>query len=122
MKQTFFTPLFTAFCILVAAGPLWAHAHLESTEPQNAANVQTSPAVISLRFGSAVELALSKIIVTDGNNQPIPTTPPESSDDDESLSVKPTSELKPGNYRVRWNALSRDGHPVSGEFAFTVSK
>jgi methionine-rich copper-binding protein CopC len=122
MKTSFLTPLITAFCFAVSGGPLWAHAHLESTQPLNGDHLKTSPDMISIRFGSAVEPALSKIVLTDGGDQLVTTGLVESSDDAKALFVKPTAPLKPGDYQVRWSALSHDGHPISGDFSFTVSK
>jgi hypothetical protein len=35
--------------------------------------------------------------------------------------TQPVWSLRSGGYRVAWRAISADGHPVQGEFGFTVA-
>jgi len=122
MKKKVLYPLVALFGLAVSIGPVSAHAHVESTEPRNGDTVKSSPAKIVVRFGNAVEPALSTINVTTDADKAVDLEPTELSDGETTLSAKPVSTLQPAIYHVRWKALSHDGHPVSGEFSFTVSK
>jgi copper resistance protein C len=114
--------LIAALLLAASAGQGLAHAHVESTEPRDSDHLQTSPAQIAIRFGSKVEAAFSTIAVTTGRDEAVDIGPIELSDNAQALSAMPLTLLRPGLYHVRWKALSQDGHPVSGEFSFTVSK
>jgi methionine-rich copper-binding protein CopC len=37
------------------------------------------------------------------------------------VSAKPTQALKPGKYQLTWRVLSEDGHPIQGNYEFTVT-
>lgn len=122
MRKMILYPLVAFVGLTAAVGSVFAHAHTESTEPRDGDKLPSSPAEIAVQFGSAVESALSTITVTTDTNQAIDLGPIGVSEDEKTLSARPVTTLPPDVYHVRWKALSRDGHPASGEFSFTVSK
>ncbi|WP_208247769.1 copper resistance protein CopC (plasmid) [Rhizobium sp. T1470] len=79
------------------------------------------PKNISVQFSEGVEPALSELTLLDNANSIVALNPTTFSDDKHGMTFSPVLPLAAGVYRVQWKALSQDGHPVSGEFSFTVS-
>ena len=106
---------------LVTATAASAHAVLISTTPADGSVVATSPAQITLRFSEPVASSLGSVRVfgpdaeqlsTGGVTRPSPST----------LAVPITGQLRKGTHTVAWRAVSADGHPVRGAFAFSVGE
>jgi len=52
----------------------------------------------------------------------VPTTPVAAEPESASVFfVKPSAPLAPGRYSVSWRGVGDDGHPVTGDFGFTVT-
>lgn len=56
--------------------------------------------------------------VIDSSGANVALTPPVVADTTVTQAVKPVTS--PGVVTVRWRVVSSDGHPISGEYAFTV--
>ncbi|WP_042954280.1 copper resistance CopC family protein [Rhizobium leguminosarum] len=108
-------------CIAGLAGPAWAHAHFQTSQPTQGEKLAAAPKVVSVQFSGGIEAAVSSITMLDAYERSVPMSPAKYAKDSGTLSAEPSTVLVPGNCKVRWNALSTDGHPVSGEFSFTVS-
>ena len=101
-----------------AAVPAWAHSRLQHTDPADGATVTAQRAEVTLTFNERVHGNFTTVVVTgpggisysDGHVQVI--------DDDVHQTVYP---LRSGAYTVAWRAISADGHPVEGQFHFTVA-
>ncbi|WP_165310986.1 copper resistance CopC family protein [Microbacterium protaetiae] len=109
-----------AIAVLGVAAPASAHDQLLSTDPQDGATVATLPDVVTLTFSDIVQDAgaeANQIKVMDAACNVI---------DDGALTIadnvvtQPVSGSATGPITVLWRVVSRDGHPVSGEFSFTV--
>ncbi len=93
-----------------------AHAHLLSSSPAANATVHGPDVAIELQFNSRVDGVHSTLgLVTQNGSvtlvrdtQHTPTT------------LNAHATLKPGNYTLRWQALSTDGHITRGEIPFSV--
>lgn len=122
MRKTVIYPMVAIVGLLGSVGSVFAHAHIGSTNPYDGETLQSSPAEIAVHFGSVIEGSLAMIAVTTDANQDIELGPVRISTDAKALIANPAKKLEPDVYKVRWKALSHDGHPVSGQFSFTVSK
>ena len=100
-----------------AAAPL--HTALRRSEPAKDARLATAPSRIALWFtarpqlpfshvrlaGPAGDVALDRLVADTGNG----------------LIARLATPLADGAYTVHWQTGSADGHPIRGEFAFTVA-
>ncbi len=101
--------------------PALAHAQLVDASPKANQTMSASPSEFRLFFSDElinlgpasnwlkVENAQGVVVSTDSvlnGNQ---------------VSAKPTQALKPGQYQLTWRVLSEDGHPIQGNYEFTVT-
>jgi copper resistance protein C len=109
--------------VLVACATLFlpriafAHAHLLSSTPAASATVHGPDVVIELRFNSRVDghHSVLTLVMADGHTAAVPL---DKQNAENNLNAH--AALKPGNYTLRWQALSTDGHITRGEIPFTV--
>lgn len=108
----------TALLIAVAQDAL-AHGLLRSSAPAANSVLATSPSEIRLTFTEAPERAFTRIrLIGPGGEiplQPIRILPGH------VANARISARVEPGLYRVQWQSAGDDGHPVSGEFSFTVT-
>ena len=111
------TDIIIVCVIFSASATTFAHTHLGSTNPADGDNLTKPLTEITLTFegqieeGSTLELAnaeggtveLQDISVADG-----------------VMTGTLAAPLENGDYIVQWSSISADGHPMEGEFAFTV--
>jgi len=109
--------ILAGFAILLLPRAALAHALLVSSTPAANATVHAGNIAIELRYNSRVDGQRSTItlVAPDGHRQPLvlegqrtPTT------------LNARAALQPGNYTLRWQALSTDGHITRGEIPFRV--
>jgi methionine-rich copper-binding protein CopC len=106
-----------ALCCVVTAISLKAHAILTESSPPPNGIVIGPDVAIRLKFNSRIDGAHSRLSVASvGVVQEIKVSPQASPD----TLVGQAKDLKPGEYRLRWQALATDGHLTRGEFPFTV--
>jgi len=107
--------------LLVAtiASPAFAHDELLSTDPAAGAVLETMPETLTLTF-SGVLLSgdgTTDVVVTDANGTDLTAGQPVL---DGVRVTQPVGGAASGTITVAWRVVSSDGHPISGEFAFTV--
>lgn len=110
-----------AALLFAAASPAFAHAKLESSDPRAGSTVASAPAALRLTFNETLEAPFSKIGLSGAAG---PVTLPKAQVDKANpkvLSV-PLPQLAPGQYKVQWSTVTRDGHKVRGEFDFRIGK
>lgn len=119
--------------ILLAAALLLAGAtaglaaaevfHFALTRSAPAADaVVTAPEEVRLWFTEAPEDNTVGIRLINPAGAAVPTS--EVAADPESAAVffvKPAAPLPAGRYTVSWRGIGDDGHPVTGDFAFSVT-
>ncbi|GAA1938425.1 hypothetical protein GCM10009775_33210 [Microbacterium aoyamense] len=107
---------------LATAAPADAHDELVSTFPTADSTVDSSPAEITLTFSAALNsdpaTMVIEVIGPDGANY---TTDPPSVDDEIFVTQHLLDEAPNGLFTVRWKVVSSDGHPISGEYSYTVA-
>lgn len=111
---------FALAAALAVAGPVStaaAHDELTGTEPTDGTTVEVAPEQVRMDFsgdiasvGSFVTVTGPLGTVTDGAPQVEGT----------AVSQPLVADAPPGGYAVVWRVTSRDGHPISGEFDYTV--
>lgn len=101
--------------VLVTAAPAEAHTTLTSASPAKGATV-TSPAQIRLTFADPVRF--TGVIVVDAKGGHHESGKSQAVDNHVTEPV--AGVLTPGVYTVGWRVVAPDGHPVTGEYKFTV--
>jgi len=96
-----------------------AHVHLDRSSPSKGESLANSPKTIELWFSGKVDAEWSKITVSDNDGNRVDTGEVSNGDDPEHLSAS-LKPLKSGEYTVRLNVISGDGHRVKGHYSFTV--
>ena len=115
---TVLAAVLTFVALLLVGGPASAHDQLLSSDPKDGATLDEHPANISLTFSAApldtgIEIALVGPDGTTAKGQDIQV-------DDEVVTAQLGEGLPPGEYAVAWHVVSSDGHPIDGEFTYTV--
>jgi methionine-rich copper-binding protein CopC len=98
----------------------WAHAFVDHAEPAVGSQIHNSPAQVKIWFTEKLEPALSKIQVFDSSGREIDQRDVKIDQADAALLMVSLPELKPGNYKVMWRAVSVDTHVTTGNFTFAL--
>lgn len=106
--------------LLSAASPAHAHDELLSSDPAAGANLESLPDALTLTFSGAlsVDEGASEVAVTDASGATLTDGPPAVAD---TVLTQPLSGTASGVVTVLWKVVSSDGHPISGEFTFSVA-
>ncbi len=102
------------------AGPAAAHAVLESTSPVSGTTLAAAPRFVALTFDEPPQQQFSTIHVTgpDGQRKDSGSRVFRGA----VLTVQLVGSAPAGRYVVDWRVVSDDGHPVSGQYSFSVSR
>lgn len=103
--------------LLWAATPALGHAVLLETDPGDGAVVEGAPEQVVLLFDERMEQP-STVTVTGPEGATVADG--EADIDGERVRTALTDVTVDGTYSVRWRAVSADGHPLEGVFAFEV--
>jgi len=119
MGRAFFAAL--AVVLAVAVGwpvPGAAHAVLVRTSLEGAPVRPGTPTTVALRFNSALEPALSQVVLVDahGHRRPLDVLP---TGDRAEMQVS-LPALEPGSYALRYKVLAADGHVTESVVRFVV--
>ncbi|MDX2377581.1 copper resistance protein CopC [Microbacterium sp. LRZ72] len=105
---------------LATAAPASAHEELVSSYPQANTTINGSPDEITLSFSGELlidmESAIIEVIAPEG--QDIATDVPIVADTWVTQHLAP--EPSEGVYTVSWRVVTSDGHPITGEYTYTV--
>ncbi len=108
----------TALVAVGTAAPAWAHSRLQRTNPADAATVTAPITEVVLTFNERVHGDFTTVVVTGPRAKSYSNGHVQVIDDDVH---QPVYALHSGAYTVAWRAISADGHPVEGQFHFTVA-
>jgi copper transport protein len=114
--------LLAAAALILAPGTAHAHLHLTASEPAAGTTVNAAPVAIRLSFSEGVELGFSDLSLIGPLGEvrigdlAVPVDSPE------VLEVRVLGKLVAGEYTIRWQAASADGHPMRGEYTFAVAE
>ncbi len=95
------------------------HLALRRSEPAKDSQVSVAPMRISLWFTARPTMAFSRVrLAGPSGDIPLDTIV---ADTGNALHAAIPRPIGPGPYRVYWQVASADGHPIRGDFAFTVA-
>jgi copper transport protein len=107
-----------SFAALVVPAAAFAHASISTSYPAYRERLASSPRDVILRFDQSVTALPHSIVVLtpDGKNVAAPARAIPA----KNAIVARLPKLPRGPYTVRWQAMSNDGHVVSGVYTFGV--
>ncbi|MGZ0711073.1 copper resistance CopC family protein (plasmid) [Coraliomargarita sp. W4R53] len=102
------------------ASPAQAHDELLGNEPAADATLEALPEAITLTFSGLIsqEDGATEVQVMDDTGASLATADPEIED---NVLTQPVEGDPAGLVTVLWKVVSSDGHPISGEYSFTVT-
>ncbi|MBN8527985.1 MAG: copper homeostasis periplasmic binding protein CopC [Caulobacterales bacterium] len=118
MRSFNFAPFLAAATVVLAAGPVAAHARLVSATP--AANSTVAPMrSISLTFSERSVPAFSSFDVVNAGGDKVEIRVAVA-EDGKTMTGTLAQPLAAGAYRIDWRIASNDGHRMTGSYTFTV--
>ncbi|KRF18634.1 copper resistance CopC/CopD family protein [Paenibacillus sp. Soil787] len=101
----------------------YAHSPIEQMSPQAGEVLETTPKQIELWFEDPVEVFQGSVSVSSEKNENIPLEKPQLDQNDKRhVTAALPFALSPGNYSVKIDAISYDGHQVKENYQFEVKK
>lgn len=106
--------------VLTAASPAQAHDELLGSDPAADSSLDALPAQLTLTFSAEIadDDGASVVEVTDATGASLADGAPTVQD---NVLTQPLTGEASGAVTVLWKVVSSDGHPISGEFSFTVA-
>lgn len=104
--------------LIISSHQAFAHSEMAKSIPADGAIVQAAVTSLELDFSEPTRLTMVAIEQSEtGKTNAILEDLPQMFVDNAKLPIEP---LGVGDYVVRWTAVSKDGHVIKGEFAFTI--
>lgn len=103
---------------LAVGAPASAHARLTASDPKADATVTRPLSRVTLTFSELVRGNLSTVVITGPGGSRHGAGKPQAVD---KQVRQPVTTLPSGEYRVAYRVVSVDGHPIEGQFRFTVA-
>ncbi|MBL6008995.1 copper resistance protein CopC [Bacillus halotolerans] len=101
----------------------FAHAYIVKSSPGENSELKSAPAEVEIEFNEPVEEGFHYIKVYNSDGDRVDTDKTEiKKDNNHIMTVKLKKNLPHDVYRAEWNAVSADGHPVSGVIPFSIGK
>lgn len=101
------------------AGVASAHNVLTGSNPADGATVDSLPATVTLTFDQPIQNIDPVLVVTGPDGNVFTDGPPTIDGNVISAPLGPAGPA--GSYHAAWRIVSADGHPVTGQIAFTLS-
>jgi copper transport protein len=102
------------------ASPASAHATLLFTSPAVDGAVPDSPPVVQLVFDQSVVASQSSLRVASSLGDAARVGEVQTAEESSVLRAQVLERLAPGEYRVEWQVVARDGDTMVGDFRFVV--
>jgi methionine-rich copper-binding protein CopC len=103
--------------MIMSAAPAVAHSTVKSTIPASGSVVNRSPESIFINFNEPARMTSVVVAETGRPDRKLEFTPPSGSTTTVRL---PTPQLGAGRNEIKWKALSKDGHPISGSIIIVI--
>lgn len=104
---------------VLGVGPASAHSALRSSTPADGAVLEQAPVTIDLVFNQSISKNFAEVAVLDSDNQPMKVSAPLVNA--ARVGVEIQADLGSGAYTVNYRVVSADGHPITGQVAFSVA-
>ena len=105
---------------VLGVGPASAHSALRSSTPADGAVLEQAPVTIDLVFNQSISKNFAEVAVLDSDNQPMKVSAPLVNA--ARVGVEIQADLGSGAYTVNYLVVSADGHPITGQIAFSVAR
>ena len=109
--------VFTFIFVLAFVNSALAHTGLETSSPQDGEVIKEELREISLTFETKIEQG-STFELKNSNGNSIVVD--EIVLNENKMVGNFSNPLENGEYQVNWNIIGADGHPIEGEFSFSV--
>ena len=112
---------FGGIALGATAFALVPHTHLVKAEPGKDSTVTAAPKELKLFFSEAVKSGVTGVRLLASDSSVVTLGPLKTGEGKPAPIVAPvTGAMKAGSYRVMWRVAGNDGHPISGNYVFTV--
>ncbi|WP_108672417.1 copper resistance CopC family protein [Peribacillus acanthi] len=112
------TLLFFATLFLIFSNQVFAHTALKNSTPKSDEVITVPLQEISLMFGTKIE-ETSNLLLTNELDKSVPFQ--TFVIEDNQMLANFSKPLDNGLYNVKWKIFGADGHPIEGEYSFTVN-
>ncbi|MFK3937757.1 copper resistance protein CopC [Alkalihalobacillus sp. NPDC078783] len=117
-KKVVSLALVVGLLIGVTPNVTYAHSHMDSSVPEEGQTVEEAVETIELSFDGGIEQASTvQVFTVDGEEMETAAV----NIDSPNIEIELAEPLANGDYRVTYNVLSSDTHPIEGEFTFSVN-
>lgn len=114
--RTFYLSILAALLLFVPNAA--AHTYLDTTKPEDGTTITAPLQKIELTYSGNIEEGSTFIVKGASGSEFKPATVTV----ENGLMQGTFDEALPNDtYTVSWNSISEDGHPLSGQFSFTVN-
>ncbi|GGG70543.1 copper resistance CopC family protein [Paenibacillus radicis (ex Gao et al. 2016)] len=117
LRSTLFIVLLLT--VLLPPASAFAHTGLDSSSPEKDEKVMQEVTQIEMLFKTKIE-DLSNFTLKNGNDEKVPVG--SITVKDKTMTGKLDTALPSGSYTVIWKIVGVDGHPITGEYSFSVEK
>ncbi len=122
MRRSLLAAGIIAAVLFVTALPAFAHAELDSSDPEASQSYPAGkpPASVTLTFSEGVQVAKDGVRVLASSGKAVQGVGDAKHGAKSSVVVATLPALTDGTYVVDWQVVSADSHPINGAFTFTV--
>ncbi|HEX4704451.1 MAG TPA: copper resistance CopC family protein [Pseudonocardiaceae bacterium] len=121
MRRVIVAAVLAGFAVLGIATPAFAHDVLVGSSPSKGATMATGPTEIRFDFNAPVRTGPNMIIVT-GPNGTRWERDQAATVDGNSVTTQVAPLGPAGVYTASYRIISADGHPVTGDITFTLTR
>lgn len=108
-----------AVAVALIAGDAAAHARLVRSTPADGEVLEAAPAEVVLVFEGGVERRFARFVLQRAGGSARRLDGPPGGGVTTELAI-PLGALDPGEYRLQWSVVSRDGHRIRGALRFSI--
>ncbi|VTR77194.1 copper resistance CopC family protein [Cellulomonas hominis] len=105
--------------LALAAAPASAHSGMTGSDPADGSTVDVAPDSVTLSFNEPPQSLGTEIVVIGPDGSTV--SEGATTVTDVTVSQPLGADRLAGAYSVQWRVTSADGHPLSGELAFTAT-
>lgn len=105
-----------------ASGALGAHLGLRHSTPSDGAHLAAAARELRLTFTEAIDVAVTRLRLFGPADAEVPISPlSHPGDSADVIAATVNGPLDAGAYRIEWQVVGRDGHPVRGTITYVIA-
>lgn len=105
-----------ALAMAVSAAPALAHSTVKSTAPVSGSILPASPPEVTITFNEPARMTSIVVVVAGKPERKLEFMPGGSA----TVFMVHNPNLATGRNEIKWTALSKDGHPISGSIIIVI--